>query len=355
MYEKIAAEKDRLLKQKGQAVILAIESSCDETAAAVTCGFETLGACVHTQIDLHKKYGGVVPEIASRDHVRMLDFVVEEALLRAGKTLADIEAVAVTYGPGLVGALLCGVSFAKSLAFACGVPLYGVNHIEGHICANYLAHPDLTPPYLCLVVSGGHSHLVMVSEHGVYQLLGKTRDDAAGEAFDKAARVLGLGYPGGPQIDALAKQGDASRFTLPHPRVEGLDYSFSGLKTAMIQEAQRREKNGGFDIRDAAASFQQCVVAQLCEKAMRAARQTGAKTLAVAGGVAANSGLRDALGAACKKAGLRFCMPPVALCTDNAEMIGAAAHLVMRYRTPMDLTLNAQPSLRLPMIRIDAL
>lgn len=350
MYEQIALQKHRLLQEKGKAIILAIESSCDETAAAVVCGFETLGASVHTQIDLHKKYGGVVPEIASRDHVRMLDFVVEDALAKADTMLRDIDAVAVTYGPGLVGALLCGVSFAKSLAFSLGVPLYGVNHIEGHICANYLTHPDLEPPHLCLVVSGGHSHLVLVQEHGVYRLLGKTRDDAAGEAFDKAARVLGLGYPGGPQIDALAKEGDASKFTLPHPHVPDLDYSFSGLKTAMLQEAQRRNKAGGFDIRDAAAAFQKCVVDQLAEKAIEAARRTGIKTLAVAGGVAANSGLRQKLQQECARAGLRFCVPKIALCTDNAEMIGAAAHLVMRYREPMALTLNAQPNLRLKML-----
>ncbi|MGI5899307.1 MAG: tRNA (adenosine(37)-N6)-threonylcarbamoyltransferase complex transferase subunit TsaD [Christensenellales bacterium] len=349
-YYDIAIKKARELRERGCGNILAIESSCDETAAAVTRGFKTLGEKVHSQIDLHEKYGGVVPEIASRDHVRMMDFVVDDALSQAGMSLSDIDAVAVTYGPGLVGALLCGVSYAKALAYSLSLPLYAVNHIEGHICANYMAHEELKPPYICLVASGGHSHIVRVDGDGEYRLIGKTRDDAAGEAFDKAARVLGLGYPGGPKLDALAQSGDADAFVLPTPRVEGYDYSFSGLKTALLQACARAEKQGGYRREDAAAAFQRAVVTQLRDKLMAAALDQGVDSVAVAGGVAANSGLRKVLAEACSEKGLGFFVPPLSLCTDNARMIGAAAHVMLRSGAPSPLTLNAQPSLRLKYI-----
>ncbi len=349
-YYDISMKKAGELKEKGYGNILAIESSCDETAAAVTRGFETLGEKVHSQIDLHEKYGGVVPEIASRDHVRMMDFVVDDALSQAGMGLSDIDAVAVTYGPGLVGALLCGVSYAKALAYSLKLPLYAVNHIEGHICANYMAHEALKPPYICLVASGGHSHIVRVDGDGEYRLIGKTRDDAAGEAFDKAARVLGLGYPGGPKLDALAQTGDAEAFVLPSPKVGGYDYSFSGLKTALLQACARAEKQGGYRREDAAAAFQRAVVSQLRDKLMAAAQDQGIDSVAVAGGVAANSGLRKALAKACGERGLNFFVPPVSLCTDNARMIGAAAHVLMRNGTPSPLNLNAEPSLKLRLI-----
>ncbi|MBQ2818575.1 MAG: tRNA (adenosine(37)-N6)-threonylcarbamoyltransferase complex transferase subunit TsaD [Clostridia bacterium] len=345
-----AQKKAKILKERGEAVFLAIETSCDETAAAVMRGFKPISSAVHTQIDIHKKYGGVVPEIASRNHVQMIDIVVKDALDKANMTLKDIEAIAVTYGPGLVGALLCGVSYAKALAYALDIPLFAINHIEGHICANYVEHEWLKPPFMCLVVSGGHSHIVNISEHGVYRLIGKTRDDAAGEAFDKAARVLGLPYPGGPEVDKLSKGGDPEKFPLPMPRVEGYGYSFSGLKTAMLQTAQRLEKTGGYDKKDAAASFQNCVTKQLTGKAIQAALDFGASTLAVAGGVAANSALRSSLEKECEKHGIKFCAPSLKYCTDNAVMIGAAANIALQNQLPADLSLNAEPSLRLNMI-----
>ena len=350
MYYDVAKEKARVISEIGTATVLAIESSCDETAAAVMRGFKTLGAKVHTQIDLHEKYGGVVPEIASRDHVRMMDFVVDDALNAAGLTLRDIDAVAVTYGPGLVGALLCAVSYAKALAFSLNIPLYAVNHIEGHICANYLVHEDLRPPYVCLVASGGHSHIVRVDDDGRYILLGKTRDDAAGEAFDKAARVLGLGYPGGPKLDALAQTGDSEGFVLPKPKVDGYDYSFSGLKTALLQAGARMDKQGGYRREDAAAAFQKAVVNQLSEKVIAAAVDQKLAAVAIAGGVAANSGLRADLGRRCADNNIRFYMPPLKLCTDNAEMIGAAAHVMISSGEPAGLHLNAEPSLRLKLL-----
>ncbi len=345
MYGRIAARRASALREAGICTFLSIESSCDETAAAVTRGFEVLGHSVHSQIALHEKYGGVVPEIASRDHVRMMDDVLNAALKDAGKTLKDIDAVAVTYGPGLVGALLCGVSYAKALAFALEIPLYAINHIEGHICANYIEKPELKPPFVCLVASGGHSHIVLAMDGG-YRLLGKTRDDAAGEAFDKAARVLGLGYPGGPKLEALARGGDATAFTLPRPKVDGYDLSFSGLKTALLQSCARMEKQGGYRREDAAAAFQEAVTGQLCEKAVAAAVNSGCGKLALAGGVAANGALRQRLRAACEEAGLEFFVPSIDLCTDNARMIGAAAHLAMLKCETAGLDLNAEPSLR---------
>ena len=346
-YFETALAAAKQIRATGSSLLLAVETSCDETAAAVLDGMNVLSGSVYSQIPLHKKYGGVVPEIASRSHVTALDNVVTDALGKAGKTLDDIEAVAVTQGPGLVGALLCGLNYAKALAFSRCLPLIGVHHIEGHICANYLAHPDLRPPFVCLVASGGHSHLVRVLDYGEYRLLGKTLDDAAGEAFDKAARVLNLPYPGGPELDRLAASGDPDAFSLPKPRIEGYDFSFSGLKTAFAQACVRADKEGRLYPPDAAAAFQSRVVDQMVNKAVNAAISNHVDVLALAGGVAANSALRKEMAKACADAGLRFCVPPISLCTDNAEMIGAAGQLSLMRRPIAGLTINAKPSMPL--------
>ena len=338
------------LREKEHIRILAIESSCDETAAAVVeDGRRILSNAVFTQIDLHALYGGVVPEIASRAHVEKVDRMVDEALRQAGMALGDVDAIACTYGPGLVGALLIGVSAAKGLAYAAGKPLIPVNHIEGHVSANYIAHPELEPPFVCLVASGGHSHIVRVEDYGVYTLLGQTMDDAAGEAFDKAARVLGLPYPGGPLLDKLSREGDPTALRLPHVHTPGrYDYSFSGLKTALINAVHKLRQNGqDVPAADIAASFQHAVVEMLSDKALLAARETGARTLALAGGVASNTGLRETLARKCQGAGIALKMPPPVLCTDNAAMIGSAAYYRLMRGEIADLTLNATPSLRL--------
>lgn len=347
--ERARAAADRLRAQKS-AVILAIESSCDETAAAVVRdGRELLSDVVHSQIDLHTLYGGVVPEIASRAHVDKIMPVVREALRRAEMAPEAVDAIAVTYGPGLVGALLVGVSFAKGLAFSLSKPLYAVNHIEGHICANYLSHPELQPPFLCLVASGGHSHLVMVEDLGVYRLIGCTQDDAAGEAFDKAARLLGLAYPGGPRLDDLAEQGDPERFPLPKPHTQGIcDYSFSGLKTAMINLCHRFEQKGEpLPRADLAASYRAAVVSQLLDKAALALDGTKAKRFALAGGVAANRLLRREAMALCGQRGIRCYLPEPRFCGDNAAMIASAAYGLALRGEIADMRLNAQPALRL--------
>ncbi len=349
-YEQRARERADALRAAGHATILAIESSCDETAAAVVRdGREVVSSVIASQIALHAIYGGVVPEIASRKHVESVDPVVDQALTQAGMRLQDVDAVAVTYGPGLVGALLVGVSAAKALAFAADKPLIPVNHIEGHVSANYIAHPDLRPPFVCLVASGGHSHIVRVEDYGVYTLLGQTQDDAAGEAFDKAARVLGLPYPGGPLLDKLSHEGDPNALPLPHVATKGrYDYSFSGLKTALINQVHKlRQAGRDIPAADIAASFQHAVVEELAEKAILAARDTGACTLALAGGVAANSGLRATLSARCQKAGIDLRMPPPVLCTDNAAMIGSAAYYRLMRGELATLSLNAEPSLKL--------
>lgn len=341
-------QAERLLG-KERLRILAIESSCDETAAAVVeNGRNILSSEVYSQIAMHIPYGGVVPEIASRSHVEKLDAVTERALMAAGLALADMDAVAVTHGPGLVGALLTGLSYAKGLAFGLDKPLVAVNHIDGHICANYLAHPDLEPPFLCLVVSGGHSHLAEVGEEG-FRLLGCTQDDAAGEAFDKAARVLGLPYPGGPHLDDLAEQGNPGRYPLPLPHPPGqYDFSFSGLKTAFINLVHNLEQKGEeAPPADLAASFRHTVISHLCERSLQACRDQGWQTLALAGGVSANRLLRRELAARCEQEHIRLVMPPLSLCGDNAAMIAAAAFRQVRRLKVADLDVNAEPGLRL--------
>ena len=331
--------------------ILAIESSCDETAAAVVED----GRCVKSniissQIELHKLYGGVVPEIASRKHVEKVNFVVREALKEAGETLDSIDAIAVTYGPGLVGALLVGVAEAKALAFAKKKPLVGVHHIEGHICANYIEHPDLEPPFLCLVVSGGHTHLVDVKDYGKYEIIGCTRDDAAGEAFDKVARAIGLGYPGGPKIDKLAKEGNPDAIEFPRAHVDDApyDFSFSGIKSAVLNYINSANMQGKeINRADVAASFQKAVVDALVSRAVRLAKECGMDKLAIAGGVASNSALRAAIQEECTKNNIRFYSPSPILCTDNAAMIGAAAYYEYIKGVRHGYDLNAIPNLKL--------
>jgi N6-L-threonylcarbamoyladenine synthase len=293
--------------------ILAIESSCDETAAAVVRnGRDVLSNVIYSQIDLHTVYGGVVPEIASRKHIEKVTQVVDKALSDASLTLKEIDAIAVTYGPGLVGALLVGVSFAKSLSFATGIPLIGVHHIEGHICANYIENKELKPPFMALVVSGGHTHLVKVADYGEYEILGRTRDDAAGEAFDKVARAIGLGYPGGPKVDKVSKEGNPDAIVFPKARVNDsvYDFSFSGLKSAVLNYLnQAQMKDETINVADVAASFQKAVVDVLVEHTIQAAGEYGFKEIALAGGVASNSSLRSAMEEACKKRGLTHYRP----------------------------------------------
>ena len=331
--------------------ILAIESSCDETAAAVVHnGREVCSNIISSQIELHKLYGGVVPEIASRKHIEKINQVIEEALREAQVTLDDIDAVAVTYGPGLVGALLVGVAEAKAIAYARHLPLIGVHHIEGHISANYIEHPDLEPPFLCLVVSGGHTHLVCVRDYGKYEILGRTRDDAAGEAYDKVARAIGLGYPGGPKIDRLAKEGDPDAISFPRAHIADapFDFSFSGLKSAVLNYINGCQMKGEtFRPADVAASFQKAVVDVLVEHSMRAAEEYGMGRFAIAGGVASNSALRETMKKACEERNLKFYHPSPIFCTDNAAMIGAAGYYEYLAGTRHGWDLNAVPNLKL--------
>lgn len=341
----------RIVLENKDITVLAIESSCDETAAAVVMnGREVLSNIISSQIDIHKLYGGVVPEIASRKHIERINQVIEEALSEAGKTLDDMDAICVTYGPGLVGALLVGVGTAKAISFATDKPLVGVHHIEGHISANYIANPELEPPFLCLVASGGHSHLVIVRDYGEYEILGRTRDDAAGEAFDKVARAIGLGYPGGPKIDRLAKEGNAEAIDFPRASIEGspYDFSFSGLKSAVLNYINGCKMKGeDYSEADIAASFQKAVIDVLVGHTMLAANDYQIDKIAIAGGVACNSALREGMKRACEENGYVFYMPTPILCTDNAAMIGAAGYYDYLKGVRHGLDLNAIPGLRL--------
>ena len=329
--------------------ILAIESSCDETAAAIIeDGRKILSSVINTQVAEHGLYGGVVPEIASRRHTENIVAVAEKALLDAGMTLDEVDHIAVTAAPGLIGALLVGVNFAKGLSLATGKKLIPVHHLKGHIAANYLAHPQLKPPFLCLVVSGGHSHIVDVSDYTEFKILGKTRDDAAGEAFDKAARAMGLPYPGGVHLDKMAKDGDPKAFKLPKPRVEGspLDMSFSGLKTAVVNILHNAQQRGEeINIPDLCASYQDVICHALVDRVMLAAKEGGYKTIVAAGGVSANSGLRALLERECKRRHLELFVPPLELCGDNAAMIGSQAYYEALAGHFADLSLNARPTM----------
>ena len=332
-------------------LVLGIVSSCDETAAAVVKnGRQVLSNVISSQIDIHTLYGGVVPEIASRKHMEKINQVIEESLSEAGVTLSEVDAISVTYGPGLVGALLVGVGEAKAIAYAAQKPLVGVHHIEGHIAANYIEHPDLEPPFLCLVVSGGHTHLVQVREYNTFEVIGCTHDDAAGEAFDKVARAIGLGYPGGPKIDKTAKAGNPDAIAFPHAKIAGaeFDFSFSGVKSAVLNYLNQCEMKGQEIVQaDVAASFQKAVVDVLVERAVAAAKKLGEKRIAVAGGVAANTSLRERMQEECKKEGITLYYPSPVFCTDNAAMIAVQGYYgyIAGKRSGWDL--NAVPNLKI--------
>lgn len=339
------------MSSKEEVKILAIESSCDETAAAVVVnGREVRSNVISSQIALHTLYGGVVPEIASRKHIEKINQVITQALEDADTTLEEIDAIGVTYGPGLVGALLVGVAEAKAIAYAAKKPLVGVHHIEGHICANYIENKELEPSFLCLVASGGHTHLVKVADYGKYEIIGRTRDDAAGEAFDKVARAIGLGYPGGPKIEKKAKEGNDKAILFPKAKVaeNPYDFSFSGLKSAVLNyingcKMKRQEINEA----DIAASFQKAVIDVLVEHAVHAAKEYRIDKFAIAGGVASNQTLREAMEKACKERGIQFYHPSPIFCTDNAAMIGSAAYYEYLQGRRDGWDLNAVPNLKL--------
>ena len=332
-------------------MILGIESSCDETAAAVVRnGREVLSNVISSQIALHTLYGGVVPEIASRKHIEKINQVIEQALKEADCTLDDLDAIAVTYGPGLVGALLVGVAEAKAISYAKKIPLVGVHHIEGHISANYIEHLELEPPFMCLVASGGHSHLVLVKDYGEYEIVGKTHDDAAGEAFDKVARAIGLGYPGGPKVDALAKEGNPQAIAFPRAKIEGsaYDFSFSGLKSAVLNYLNQCQMKGEEPNKaDVAASFQASVVDVLVSHTIQAAKEYGINKVAIAGGVASNTTLRQTMTTECSKNQLQLYYPSPIFCTDNAAMIGVAGYYEFQKGVRHGLDLNAVPNLKI--------
>jgi len=332
-------------------ITLAIETSCDETSCAVVKnGREVLSNIISSQIDIHRKYGGVVPEVASRKHIENINLIIQQALDEAKVTFNDIDIVGVTRGPGLVGALLVGISSAKAIAYALGKPLVGVNHIEGHICANYIEHKDLEPPFTCLVVSGGHTYLVYVRDYTEYEMVGRTRDDAAGEAFDKVARTLGLSYPGGPEIDRLSKIGNPNAIQFPRVYLENdsYDFSFSGLKTAVLNYLnQARQKGEEIVVEDVAASFQQAVIEVLVDKSIRLAKERKTDKIVLAGGVAANQGLRELLIKRGQEENIEILYPSIKLCTDNAAMIGSAAYFNFINNKVSDLDLSVAPNLEL--------
>lgn len=338
-------------EQKKDIYILGVESSCDETAAAVVKnGREVLSNIISSQIDIHTVYGGVVPEIASRLHCENINGVIRLALKEAGMGFADIDAIAVTYGPGLVGALLVGVSEAKALAYALGKPLVGVHHIEGHVAANFLQHPDLKPPFVCLIVSGGHTHLVIVKDYGAFEIIGRSRDDAAGEAYDKVARAVGLGYPGGPKVDQASKTGDPHAIVFPRGEVKDhpYDFTFSGLKSAVLNHINKANMTGSkINVPDLAASFQHAVVESLVSRTIGCAKAYGFRQVAMAGGVSANSTLRAAMRKACEENGMECYYPEPVYCTDNAAMIAAAGYFEYEKGVRSGTDLNAVPNLKL--------
>lgn len=351
---KESVQKEKMSEEnisKEDIVILAIESSCDETAAAVVRnGREVKSNIISSQIDLHTLYGGVVPEIASRKHIEKINQVIEAALAEAKVPLEEIDAIGVTYGPGLVGALLVGVAEAKAIAYTAKKPLIGIHHIEGHIAANFIEHPELKPPFFSLVVSGGHTHLVRVRDYGKFDIIGRTRDDAAGEAFDKVARAIGLGYPGGPKIDKVSKEGDPEAIAFPRAHVADApyDFSFSGMKSAVLNYINGcRMKGEEFSQADVAASFQKAVTDVLVDNAMHAVEEYHIDKFAIAGGVASNSALRAAMKEACERRGVKFYYPSPVYCTDNAAMIGAAAYYEYINGTRHGWDLNAVPNLKL--------
>lgn len=332
-------------------IILGVESTCDETACSIVKnGRKLVASVISSQIEIHKPYGGVVPEIASRKHVENIIPVLDECFAQAGTSLDQIDGVAVSYGPGLVGALLTGISVAKAIAWSLDVPLLGVNHIEGHIFANFLSHKDLQPPFMALIVSGGHSHIVYMRDYLTYEIIGKTRDDAAGEAFDKTARVLGLGYPGGPLIDKMAKEGNDTAFEFPKTKFSDnpYDFSFSGIKTAVINRINSMKMKGlSYEVKDVAASFQKAVVDVLVRHTIEASKEMGVKTVCLAGGVSANSLLRKSMTDEGKKAGIQVYYPELVYCTDNAAMVAATGYYYYINKRFSDLTLNAVPNLRI--------
>ena len=335
--------------EKKDIIVLAIETSCDETAAAVIKnGREILSNVIVTQIDIHKKFGGVVPEVASRNHVVDINPVILKAVEESGVKLQEMDVIAATYGPGLVGALLVGLSSAKALAYALNKPFVGVNHIEGHVAANYLAHEDLKPPFISLIVSGGHTHIVEVSDYNAFNIMGKTKDDAAGEAYDKVARAMGLGYPGGPVLDKLAQEGEAN-IKFPQAMInEGYDFSFSGIKSAVLNYLNSKAmKNEAYQKEDVAASFQQAVVEVLVAKAIKATLDKGYDKLALSGGVSANSRLREWAREKAEENGIKLYYPPLYLCTDNAAMIGSSGYYKYMDDQISDLSLNARPNLKI--------
>lgn len=332
------------MKQDTDIFVLGIESSCDETSVAVVKnGREVLSNVISSQIDIHEKFGGVVPEIASRNHVEAISNVTKKALEEAKVTMEDIDAIACTYGPGLVGALLVGVSYAKALSYATGKPLIGTNHLEGHIAANYITHKDLKPPFLCMVVSGGHTHLIHIKDYKEFEILGKTKDDAIGEAFDKVARVIGLGYPGGPKVDKLAKEGEPN-IVLPKTHFENLDFSFSGIKTAVIN---LHHKQPDINKADLCASFEKTVTDILLTNVQKAMKEYDIHTVALAGGVSANSYIRERFKQLEEIPGVQVYYPEPILCTDNGAMIAAAGYYNYIHKQVSDLTLNAIPNLKI--------